>query len=224
MARLKSRQKQVPNGFSFYQPETRWKSTPFASFENIVRSLIAHRQANPFLTQKHGWPVDYDSVVNEVDAYNAMICQRMGWTDYISDSGGESPLSQLPQRHHLIVQSERLAAGAKTLVDWLKSGAEAVPSELANTRAEICATCPLNGIADMTSWFTMPVAQAIHAAINLRNQWKLSTPFDDKLGVCDACACPLKLKIHLPLDRITGRMSEETKKALDSRCWILKGT
>ncbi len=224
MARLKSREKFIPGGFKFYQPETKWQSPPFASFNTIVGGLVAHRQANPFLTQKHGWPVDPVQVAEEVDAYNAMMCQRMGWTDYFIEGGPDSPLSQPPHRHHLLVQSQRLAAGAKTLVDWIKDGSEAVPAELANKRAEICAGCPKNGTADLTSWFTMPVSQAIKAAISLRKDWNLSTPFDDKLGVCDACACPLHLKIHMPLDRILARLTDEVKRDLDARCWILKGT
>lgn len=220
MPRLKNRQLQIPGGLKFFQPETKFQTQPFMSFDTIVRAVISHRQANPFLMRQHGWPVEQAAVENEIDAFNANLCARMGWNDYIIGTDSP-PLSTPPQRHHLLLQSGRLAAGAKTLVEWIGSGAEAVPTELSNKRAEICAGCPKNGVADLTSWFTMPVSQAIRAAINLRKEWKLSTPFDEKLGVCDACACPLHLKVHMPIDRIMARLSDESKRELDARCWIL---
>ena len=50
---------------------------------------------------------------------------------------------------------------------------------------------------------------------------KLSTSGDSQLGVCSACMCPLKLKIHVPIGHIFDYTDEETLAALHPKCWIL---
>lgn len=218
MSRLKNRQMQIPNGLKFYEPSTKWEPPPFQSFDIIVNTLIAHRKGNPHLIQKNGWTLDYENVANEVDAYNTRLCQQMGWTDYIMDGGPPAPPpSFIPPPPNRL---ESVAAGAKTVVEWLRNGAEAVPAELSVRRAAVCAECPKNVSGDWTSWFTVPVSEGIRAALNLRSQWNLSTPHDDKLNVCEVCLCPIKLKLHLPLADILAKMKPQTLAALPDWCWI----
>lgn len=225
MPRLKNRQISRPGGgLSFYQPETKWSPRANSSFQGIVEALIAHRRGNPYLTQQHGWSTDRAAVEDEVDAFNAAICEQMGWTDYIMAAGGQpaqAPFARLqspPILHHV----KNVVAGSETLVDWIKSGAEAVDPTLAEKRAITCATCPKNESGDLLRWFTKPAAAAIKAAVESRKGMNLSTTMDDKLGVCSACGCELHLKVHLPLERIKTGMSAETMAALDERCWITK--
>ena len=218
MSRLKDRNRQIPNGLFFYVPQTKWRSQPWASFDTIVHSLIAHRQGNKFLADKFGWSTDYDVVADEVDAFNSRVCEQMGWNQFITGEGGLSPpISSPPQLSGL----NKLAAGARVLVEWITSGAEAVPIERANLRAATCAICPLNGPGDWTRYFTQPVSNAIAEQLKKRRNMNLSTPSDDKLGICTACLCPLKLKVHVPIDKILARLKPEVKADLDPACWIL---
>lgn len=221
MIALRDRQKQIPNGLRFYQPETQWTPPPFSSFEVIVRGLMAHRMANLYLVQKHGWPVDYETVCAEVDAYNARICQQMGWREFITGDGEPGVPFTVP-RPSLRQNARAVVAGAETLVDWIKSGAESVDNDQSAQRAATCVACPLNGKGDLTRWFTVPLSNAIRAAYNQRTRWHLSTPQDAQLGVCEACSCPLKLKVHVPLPIILNRIPPESKAALHPNCWILK--
>ena len=222
MAQLKDRNKQIPNGLVYFQPETGWKPSPFSSFSKILNDLIAHRKANPFLIEKHGWSVDPLTVANELDAFNTRVCLQMGWTDYVLGADGGSPTAdpfpQRPQVHQ--GKLSQLVAGGKTLVKWLNNAAEAVPTELANRRAAICTSCPLNGRGDWAAFFTIPVASAIRAAVEQRREMKLSTPFDAELGVCEACSCPLKLKVHMPIEAILADMPTESFDGLAKICWI----
>lgn len=223
MPRLLDRNKQIPNGFKFYQPETKWRSQPWQSFDMIVRSLIAHRQGQPFLLQKHGWSIDPHVVANEVDAYNALLCQQMGWHQYVTEGGAASVAPPKSNPLPLLQKLKRAAgvgAGVKPLVEWLASGAEAVPLPTSNERARICSDCPQNGHGDFTKWFTMPVTEAIRAELNRRRDFNLTTPYDTRLGVCEACLCPLKLKVHMPIDIIRSKMDPDTRATLDPRCWI----
>ncbi len=224
MPRLKDRNRQIPNGLTFYQPETKWQPTRFASFQSICQSLLSHRQANAYMAQQHGWMMTLPQVMDEVDVFNAMICEKMGWTDYITADGGQPSPSPFHRSNQWMRRSESLAAGAKTLVDWISSGAEAVSSEKSSARAAICVGCPKNVRGDLTSFFTRPAAEAIRAAISSKNEMKLSTPDDENLSICDACGCVLKLKVHLPLERIKSNMDDATKAELDPRCWVLKET
>lgn len=232
MSRLKSRQKFIPNGFVFYQPETKWHSTRMTSFENVVQGLIAHRKANPFLTQKHGWSTDYDEVCEEVDAYNARICERMGWTDFIMASASSppppkfKPLSLLDQKQLGAVAGrvKKIWSGVRTINEWIDSNTDPVDPPLAEARAATCVACPLNGSGDFTKWFTQPASEAIKRQLEKVSNKKLVTSVDDKLGVCEACLCPMKLKVWTPLDYIKPHVSDDVLKELakGKDCWVLK--
>jgi hypothetical protein len=111
-------------------------------------------------------------------------------------------------------------AGSEALVEWITSGAEAVPQAQAERRAGRCVVCPLNGRGDWSRWFTVPVSNAIRAALRHRSEFKLQTSFDAQLGVCEACSCPNGLKVWVPKEKFYPHMTEESKAALDPNCWI----
>lgn len=113
------------------------------------------------------------------------------------------------------------------LVEWLASGAEAVPQEQATGRGQVCAGCSLNEPGDLSNFFTRAASEAIRKALNTRREWKLETALDKKLGVCGACLCPLKLKVHLPIDRILAKILPESLDYIRANapgCWLLKET
>ncbi len=227
MARLKDRNRFIPNGFIMYVPQTGWKAPRYASFNTVVEALIAHRKGNAFLRKKHGWSTDYATVANEVDEFNANVCLKQGWLDYVANAapgGGSSstpfPRSSLPGAFAKVAAASRVLAGSRVLAEWISSGAEAVASSVSEARASVCAKCPLNESGDLTSFFTKPASEAIRKVLSLRSDWKLSTSHDEKLGVCSACGCPIKLMVHVPLEWKLKRMSQETKDALHEECWV----
>lgn len=195
-----------------------------ASFETIVAAIIAHRKANPWLIEKHKWPIEPEDVRNELDAYNAKICSDMGWSAYISGAAATpqpaNPQTPLPQT--IGRRAANVVAGAETLVDWIGDGAHAVSPEQSSGRAAVCVGCPKNNPGDLLSFFTRPAAEAIRRTIAKKNEMKLSTPSDEKLGVCDVCDCPLKLKVHLPVDFIRARLSQAVRSELPAHCWMVK--
>jgi len=223
MPRLVSRQKFLPGGWKYYQPEIKFEARQHMSFQGLVQALIYARAANPHLVQKHGWSLDYDTVANEVDAWNAKVAAEFGWTEYYTDGeptgGNRQPFHQPPQNRPGPLQ---VAAGAKPVVEWLMSGAEAVPMEQANKRAEICVTCPLNEKGDWKRWFTVPVAEAIMTALHSRKSMKLATAFDESIFLCGACACPLKLMVHFPIERKMKALKRDTFDQMPDFCWVRK--
>lgn len=114
----------------------------------------------------------------------------------------------------------RVLQGAKSPLSWLHSGRGPVPHDQATSRAATCLTCPKNGYGPLTQWFTEPAAALIKAAIEARVDFKLETPYDAALGVCEACFCPLKTKVHQPLDLVISGMSPKSAHDLWENCWI----
>jgi len=112
--------------------------------------------------------------------------------------------------------------GVKTLNDWIDSKLPPVDQTLSQHRAEVCAACTLNGKGGLEEWFTKPAAAAIKMQLAKLADRKLATTVDDKLNVCTACLCRLKLKVHTPLPFITEHLSDQTKAELDKKCWILE--
>lgn len=226
---LANRNNFTPGGFRFIQPEISDKELgdPSTSFDVLVRRVIELRKANPALAQKNNLSKEYATVANEVDAYNSAICIAHGWNAFVT--GGPAGPFQGASRSPLLSRLEsaagsvnRVAAGVRTLLDWLGSGGRPVDSLEAEQRAVICEACPLNKPGDWKSYFTQPVAKEIGLQLEMKHKLNLKTSRDEALNVCTGCDCPLKLKVWTPMEHILKFTTEDTKKRLDARCWILK--
>ena len=181
------------------------------------------RQANPLITKNHNLPTDPTTVAEELDFYNAMICAEMNWDQYIYEGGAaDEPPPKSSLLSQLLQSGGRVAAGVNTIKEWEIAGGNLVPQELAEKRAKVCVACPKNESGDLTSWFTLPAAHLILAQLESRNRMKIWTSSDPLLGVCTACACPLKLKVHCPIDIINDKMRPEDRAQLHPDCWIPK--
>jgi hypothetical protein len=228
MPRLRNRQLSRPGGHTFYQPETKWQPRNGSSFQGIVEALIAHRQSQPYLAKLHKWSTDRATVEDEVDVFNASICERMGWKDYIMTPAQEPPSPRFralsaPAQSQLSAAAEKVKKvwqGIKSINDWLDSGEPAVASELAESRAAICVACPLNGKGGIDEWFTKPASEVVKKQFERSSEKKLFTSVDDNLGVCQACLCPLKLVVQTPLKFKLAHIGDETKRALHASCWL----
>lgn len=223
---LKSRDQFPPAGFQFLQPETGWEAPFNQSFDVTVKAIMAHRKANPALAKRSNWALDYNSIANELDAFNDARCRAHGWLHFVSQEASPVPFWQPhSEKQGPAVGAggrSRIVAGVRTLLDWLGSGGRPVNRELAEKRAEVCSGCPMNGKGDWTRFFTVPASQKIKTQLEIKNELKLETPSDEKLGVCEACLCPLKLKVWTPIKHILKEMDEATTSKLDGRCWIPK--
>jgi hypothetical protein len=228
MLRLKNRRQAIPNGFHYVQRESGWDNSKVApttvwDFNALCRAIQSHRAANPALKLN----TNLTAIEAEVDAVNsARIAAIPGAAaEYLQDVGSapasfpQAPAHSLSQ---VVAAAKAVSAGAKTVLDFEGSGDSPVSNEQATTRAEVCTACPKNEAGGLSRFFTIPAAAAIKAQLERAHEMKLTTTFDDKLNVCSACLCPLKLKIHFPIAFIVKHMSEEVKAKLDKGCWILK--
>ncbi len=216
--------KSPPNGFQFVDAAISHESLQTWDFESLCQQVQARRAANP----RFNLTTDLDAIRAEVDLQNAMrvlaIPRAEGYV--ITDGSGGPPPNRLapPMLRRAALAGEgvkRVASGVGVLKDWLGDGAVPVENEKAIARAGKCVGCPQNAQGDWTSWFTEPVANVVRHQLSIRKDLNLSTPHDAALNVCDACGCPLKLKVHVPLNHIKAHLGDEVKPKLDPRCWIL---
>jgi hypothetical protein len=231
MAKMKSLTAHPPYSFRFLQPETGQTQEFVGSFNHVVEQTMMIRQANPFLAERHSWRTDRAGVEHDVEQYNVARMIAGGWMDFIivDDGNPPAPLYVMPEKKtglwgNVAAGSKRVAAGVAVLVEWLGNGAKPVEQPLADSRAAICSDCPKNDGGDFTSYFTKPIADTIRTQLEIRGDLQLKTPHDEKLTVCSACSCPLKLKVWAPLDHILAHTPEDVRKNLARQCWILKNT
>jgi hypothetical protein len=214
MATLKDRQRQIPNGFRFRIPELNYQSKPFDSFDTIVTTVASIARSNPAYFTSKGWPTRRDEVAMWVDEFNARYCAEMGYDEYINGSEDSPPKHGPPPR------AAALVAGGKSLGEWIAGGADPVLSGEAEDRASVCVKCPFNKEGDLSNFFERATSEMLRATIASAKELKLTTRFDDKLGVCDACYCPMKLKVWMPMKHILANMSPEILNELHPECWI----
>lgn len=228
MARLKNRLRPIPGGFRWYQPETRFRTQQWLSFDQNVRSIMAHRMANPAMAKQHNWKLDYEGIAAELDAFNAKICEDAGWRDYIEEGAPlatlpkSSPLSKNQSAASVAARGRAVLAGAISLIELFGPSQKPVAKSLAEERAAICENCPQNQKGDWLNTFTDHAAGILRRTLAVFKDANLTTTKDESLGVCQACECPLRLKVHVGLDFIREKTDQATMKKLDPRCWIEK--
>jgi hypothetical protein len=97
----------------------------------------------------------------------------------------------------------------RTVTEWgVKEGFKFVPSEEAERRAAICATCPMNNV--------VPGCLGCSGVGSLVTSIRGSvrTKVDDKLHTCEVCGCYLQVKVLVPADVIDNKGLE-----YPSWCW-----
>lgn len=222
MVRLKSRTQCPVNGFQFIDAAISGDAIQTWDFESMVREVQNRRMANP----RFQLTTDANSIRQEVDQQNALrMLQIRNAESYVVVEGQASPNRVVRSPSWVgaaVGKFGAVKAGMGVLKDWLGAGGVPVSPEKSASRAAVCAVCPENKPGDIFAIFTQPVAERIKSQLAIKNDMSLTTPSDAKLNVCQACMCPLLLKVHTPLEHVTSHMSEEVKKALDPQCWVLK--
>ena len=232
-ARLKDRQRQIPNGFTCLIPETNWDSIKVLgrhpSFDRLSAAVLEHFKGNPRLAKKNSWPNTIEGVQETVESYNAAVCLANGWHDFVVTMDPASvpkvwPLHR-PGQDGVVAGGKRAAAGVKLVVEWLGSGLKPVDIAISEKRAAVCVACPLN--KEETGFLQRIgalAAQQVKTLVEVKNDLALKTSQDAKLFVCQACDCKLDLKVHAPLSHILKNTSDDTRERLDRKCWILNTT
>jgi hypothetical protein len=219
MVQLRSRDKFPPGGFRYYQPQTNWAPPAWLSFHDTVVAIMNHRNANPHQMKQFGWSGDYNKIADELDLFNALVALESGWNEFIMGEGVPETPKPMPPVPPRPLSGRAVVAGAKSLLEWTIDG-EIVPAGVAEGRAALCAQCPVNRKGTLSDWFTEKAATLIQRQFEIRASRELATSHDERLGLCDACGCPLKLKVFAPLSIIQKFLTPDMREKLWERCWI----
>lgn len=220
---LRDRNRPIPNGITAYDSSTNTRPPAFSSFSVQCRMWLEARLGNPAAVKRYRLSTNMQDIEQEIDSQLARICFDHKWNDFfVTSSGVGASAAAAPPIRLRKVASDLVKAveGGAVLIDWIKTGSEAVPQEQANKRAEVCVKCPLNEKGDWTRFFKLPVANSIRRELNRRKDMSLSTPSDDALNICGACLCVLKLKVHVPFEKFWPQLDQEIKNDLWESCWI----
>lgn len=192
--RLLSKNRVPPGGSWFYTvPETGAKLQDRMSLLGLVRSVEAHYRAN-------NMPVPEDLQGN----IEQFICENMPEGVCTGDASKSRRLDffSVLGATELIIKRRILNTD-----DFYVTRNEAA------RRASICDTCPLN------------LKHMCTTCNGLRETFKKlvanrTTPYDSKLGVCEACGCGLSAKVHINKKHLPP-MPEDTIHKVPDYCWAL---
>jgi hypothetical protein len=187
------------------------------TFDTTVTQIIQHRLANPALMLRHKLSTDRTVVANELENFTRA---RLGMQPLGAGNPKPMPSRTLPQAVlGQVAAVAKMADGIGLLLDFIPNGTPVAP-ELAAKRAEVCSTCPKNSEKAFLSFFTQPASERLQKMVEARTELHLSTPYDEKLGICQICLCPMRLKCHLPMDVILSKTKPATMAEFPDHCWI----
>lgn len=201
-----------PGGWKYTQPETNVSFDGMVSFSEQVGIIVKHRKANKLPG------ADPVTATEDLTRFN---CARL--PSICTESNPDSKKKPGPHPVSAGVAAtvrQRAESAAVTVTSWLGDGGKPVSAERAVERATICAACPYNAEAKLFD-LSKPAAATLRALLAIKGTMNLTTPLDDKLGVCQICGCNLPLKVHTPIKNVLAGTDPDILKLFpDGICWI----
>ncbi len=224
--KLKDRNKFVPYGYALNIPEVGMKKTITGSFSTIVTAFAQIVAKNPALAQKQGWPTNRVDQENWIEQRECHRLIASGFPTFVEMDGVSPPInvggaSRNRPGENVVAAAKSIVAGVGVWIDLFGAEGKVVDKAEAERRATTCVACPLNDThTSLKVLFIEKVAATIHKQYELLNEMSLRTSQDAKLGVCQACLCPTRSKVHVDLSHIKAHMSAEVESKLAPLCWI----
>jgi len=119
----------------------------------------------------------------------------------------------------ILEKAKQLGIGAAEIAEWLGSGGEVVPQELAQERADICKFCHQNVKVGLMK---AAVAEAAKRALDAKNKLELRVDGEKSLGECGTCGCVLRLLVWYPQKKIQPYLEENEMRRIPHHCWKLR--
>lgn len=231
---LKTRQKLPPGGWIYQQRDGNNKVVKtfksMSPFKEAAQDILQCREANHFER------ATFDEVSEDLDA---ATCERLGFDPrHCSKKNSPEGAFQFTPRKMFQASAQHLREGAEAvrrrsaqvsdgiqiLKDWLGEGAQPVPPDIAQSRADICLRCKFNvsGFKPIAA-----IAEIIRQQVEKKRELKLTVTGEESLNTCDICWCHLPLKVHVPIKYILDNTPEpmlEKFRQEQPACWIVKET
>jgi hypothetical protein len=117
---------------------------------------------------------------------------------------------------NLLDRASKYIHGITVLKDWIGDGGFSVDQHTAQSRTNKCLLCPMNKpglkLADA-------VSGEIKKQMELKRDIQLRVIGEKALFTCEACLCPLPLKVWTPIQNIW--LDPEEYEHYWSDCWLV---
>jgi hypothetical protein len=207
-----------PGGFTYTQPESKLKFSQLIPLPDQAKLVAAHRKANGY----SGATVS--EAANDIEEWT---CLRLNNDPEYCITDTQKKTAPLRFVSGLVRDVQAVASsvadavvGARIIYEWWGEGGRPVPQELAQGRADNCIACPNNTVE--RSWLS-GLSETAQEHLQFRSKEKMSVKGEEKLGICVLCSCPMKLKVHTPIELIHEHTLPETIQKLDGvlgLCWV----
>lgn len=111
---------------------------------------------------------------------------------------------------NIIAKIKQLGHGAVAITEWLGSGGEVVPQEVAQERANICLKCPKHN-PDQNNLVLF--GKAVRSILSAKNDIGLHVENEATLGTCGVCGCVMKLQVFEPSILV------DASESYPENCW-----
>lgn len=184
----------VPPGGWKYTQEDSGLELRGGDYYDLRENVRKHRQLNSFTAGP-----DLD---NEIQT---QICTKLAPS---ARAVFCRPCQPLAREHS--VDLEDVRHFLQVAVEWMKKR-EFVSQQEADTRAEVCASCPKNIAIEGCRTCRGLIKHTLNLVGHRR------TPFDEQLGACEVCGCSNQAQIHLPLEALKKGITKKMK--FPDWCW-----
>lgn len=123
---------------------------------------------------------------------------------------------------NLIDEFKSDASGLAIIKDWLGAGGIPVHPLVADRRAKVCASCPLNVSPNWWSRIKHKIADEIKKQIEFKNRIGLKVDCEESIHMCKACGCCNRLSVWTPIIHIAHHTTTEKLAEFDKDCWKRK--
>jgi hypothetical protein len=112
--------------------------------------------------------------------------------------------------------------GSQIITEWLGDGGQVVSVLNAESRAQICATCPKNVKGNWIDRLKKEAADVIREHLSVKNGFGLVLSTEKEIGFCSQCGCCLSLKVWVPTEHVRHHTPQHEVSEYPDFCWVRK--
>lgn len=186
-----------PDGFRYFQPETKTIVTG-GDYMDLFVNVKKHRLANN-IPLGPLWQAEVED----------QLCKRLP-----AGFCREQDVGKLPVNVSVRVDWPTIERGAQVFVNWALAGAPTVDQATADARALICASCYYNVGGNSGCRSCGSAVNLIKRAVGPRR-----TASEAFLKTCAVCRCFNAIQVWFPIDQLAKGVSSDMNSLWPDFCW-----
>jgi hypothetical protein len=197
MQRLIEQHTVPPDGYRYFQPETRM-TIRGGDYWDLFTQVHKHRKVNN-IPLGPIWEAEVED----------QLCQSLP-----AGFCKEADPNKRPMGMSTRIEYDDLARGMEVMIEWAKQGRPHVEQDLAEKRAAICTRC----------FYNVNLSTGCHACrgalnLTLRAVGGRKTSLDNYLKTCAVCKCANAAQVHFPAEVLAEGTPEVMLPLFPDFCW-----